>query len=302
MKREPIRTRKAFTLIELLVVVAIIAMLISILLPALGEAREQAKVAVCLANQDQLLTAATMYLMDWNDNLPFAAFDSARGTSVCSWQYGGKTNHPDWEGQSSYIEVQDRPLNSYIMGTDLGPDLRDESGEILERTEVPVLRCPSDRYSNQWRFGTTTGQRRGRSSYEDVGTSYHYNMHALQDLDWASPESMDDWLWNRNGWAKLNHRLLKSVFRKQVSTFVMFMEDPMDWSFNDNTQEIGNHRKFSKHTVGFPDAHAAYIHADTRGWCGPGWEAINIDWIWNFGDMGMWYADSYKDCDPVIED
>ncbi|MBN2445508.1 MAG: prepilin-type N-terminal cleavage/methylation domain-containing protein [Phycisphaerae bacterium] len=66
-----IRSRaSAFTLIELLVVVAIIALLISILLPSLSAAREQAKAAVCKSGLHQLALATTYYAEENRDRLP----------------------------------------------------------------------------------------------------------------------------------------------------------------------------------------------------------------------------------------
>ena len=80
------KNHKAFTLIELLVVISIIALLVSILMPALNNARQQATGAVCLANQKTLALAWIMYYDDndgmivygntgnWGDIKPWAYF------------------------------------------------------------------------------------------------------------------------------------------------------------------------------------------------------------------------------------
>ncbi|MBN1513009.1 MAG: prepilin-type N-terminal cleavage/methylation domain-containing protein [Phycisphaerae bacterium] len=62
--------RRAFTLIELLVVVSIIALLVSILLPSLQKAREQAKVVVCSAQMRGLTQGLGNYTTDSNDWIP----------------------------------------------------------------------------------------------------------------------------------------------------------------------------------------------------------------------------------------
>ena len=59
--------RSGFTLVELLVILAIVAILASLLLPALARAKERGRRAVCLSNLSQLLKACTMYAMDNED-------------------------------------------------------------------------------------------------------------------------------------------------------------------------------------------------------------------------------------------
>ncbi|MFH0980174.1 MAG: prepilin-type N-terminal cleavage/methylation domain-containing protein, partial [Planctomycetota bacterium] len=61
------RHSQGFTLVELLVVVSIIALLIAILLPSLRKAREQAKLATCLANLTGLSKASLTYAAEDTD-------------------------------------------------------------------------------------------------------------------------------------------------------------------------------------------------------------------------------------------
>ncbi|MEM0913387.1 MAG: prepilin-type N-terminal cleavage/methylation domain-containing protein [Planctomycetota bacterium] len=65
-----VHRRSAFTLIELLVVISIIALLIGILLPVLGTAREEARAIQCGANQRQVMIGFVAYSVDSKDFMP----------------------------------------------------------------------------------------------------------------------------------------------------------------------------------------------------------------------------------------
>jgi prepilin-type N-terminal cleavage/methylation domain-containing protein len=165
-------SRRGFTLIELLVVVAIIALLISILLPSLSRAREQARISKCLANLKSMGTAAQTYLNDharrdfpWVLHTGYYPYAGSRPYSFQGWTefiYGGGMPEKEWVDENWFydenpptnvrfdiyvLEPRYRPMNPYFS-TSVTWDRSHVEARVDPTPFVENLpdtfKCPSD--------------------------------------------------------------------------------------------------------------------------------------------------------------
>ncbi|MBX9736607.1 MAG: prepilin-type N-terminal cleavage/methylation domain-containing protein [Phycisphaerales bacterium] len=148
------RNRSGFTLIELLVVIAIIALLISLLLPALGSARDSARVLLCSSNIRGLSQGAVSYANDYKD----AIVGSPTSSGLALFNFADRPGRFRFgaasPGAYNGVAVQSwdhmGPL-AYHLGFE-GPD--DKTGDRTEaarvrrfewmRNDLPGFQCPNN--------------------------------------------------------------------------------------------------------------------------------------------------------------
>jgi prepilin-type N-terminal cleavage/methylation domain-containing protein len=157
---------RGFTLIEMLVVVSIIVLLIAMLLPALGRARDAAKQTVCASNLEQLGTGMMTYGGENMGKIPIGYIDNARGSNY----------HMIW--------AHNAPKRYMMLGALY------ESGHV---TSGQSFYCPSQKHvgwqydapSNQWNRPYLSGSTKKptRSGYSTRPA------HNTRDWKWGSHPS-----------------------------------------------------------------------------------------------------------------
>jgi len=121
-KTVPQNRRSAFTLVELLVVIGIIALLVSVLLPALNKARQQANLIDCQSRLRQMGQALNIYAAENNGLIPLGdvKYDPT-GSNGSSLPMSWETNMPRSTNEISWY--WDFTLSQMIQANILGPDL-----------------------------------------------------------------------------------------------------------------------------------------------------------------------------------
>ena len=120
--------KKAFTLIELLVVIGIIAILIALLLTALGKAKSVGQKATCINNQKQLQMAHTMFSDDHGDKILYSSAWKYERCAPYAWM-SGSLNLSQYGNRTAWLKRS--PLFSYVGST--------------TKSNTGVFKCPADK-------------------------------------------------------------------------------------------------------------------------------------------------------------
>jgi prepilin-type N-terminal cleavage/methylation domain-containing protein/prepilin-type processing-associated H-X9-DG protein len=195
----PKRRLPGFTLVELLVVIGIIAVLISMLLPALNRAREQARATKCLSNLRQL-SMATLGYCNFNKGM----FPGPGGSGMSRADWIAWTDMPGDDDPTNAAYVDNSMIQPYLgsKGDALKALLRCESDDVEARPACTppkvyrysysfnnMLSRPGQYQSLPWNVPTSWGQKPARIGM--VRNSSQKIMFVEEDS-----KSIDDGIWS----------------------------------------------------------------------------------------------------------
>lgn len=140
---QSIRQQHGFTLIELLVVIAIISILIAILLPALGSARESARGAQCLSNAKQIATASYAHAFDRDSQLPVGG--TIHNVGIGTAANLGKLGLITYDIAAPKVAPYPAALNHDYMDNRMDLSSAATLGaDLIDLNKMRYFQCPSD--------------------------------------------------------------------------------------------------------------------------------------------------------------
>jgi prepilin-type N-terminal cleavage/methylation domain-containing protein/prepilin-type processing-associated H-X9-DG protein len=250
------RPDRGFTLIELLVVVAIIAILLAILLPALGSARAQGTKAKCMANLRAIAQGFNAYSVDDVSGFTAPVHQAAETYwyGEGEYEYGGHTGigvygPRGWGDATEFEDFREtnRPLNRFLFG-----DAASTKWELFQcptDTGIPAAPYNFDDYFLQQDAGQTT------SVHVITGTSYRLNNH----IDFTGQTQFTS--------AFYGPYLRATTQVPEPGTTVILAEAVSEVAkWNDPSwRTMGWHRTVNLFNVGFVDGHVGSIHLAGQG-------------------------------------
>ena len=140
--------REAFTLIELLVVIAIIAILVALILPAVGKARETGRTVICTSNVKQIMLAFNSYATDYK------VMPGTYWQGPINLDWSGRNNQVYNANPNAYTHpIQASVMFDYISGADqiMGcPTARRQANTFFDYTAI--IRFAGARLGLDWRM------------------------------------------------------------------------------------------------------------------------------------------------------